>query len=359
MSFKNTAFIGLGVVALAGVAYGVDRLIIGDGRIQSTDDAYITADFSTVAPKISGLLDKVEVEDNERVKAGQELVHIDDRDYRTAVAAAEGTLDAAKAEVANLSAELARQTPVIGQADANILADDAALTFARANAQRYRNLSKGGAGTVEQQQQSAAQLQQAEAAKERDSEAAEAARRQIAILQAQRDRALADAKRTEAALAQARLNLSYTHVLAPVDGVVGQRAIRVGNYVSPGTALLAVVPIDSAYVLANYQETQLTHLALGQKVEITVDAFPGAVLTGHVDSLAPASGIAFSPIAPDNATGNFTKVVQRIPLKIVFDPDQSLRARLRVGMSVETTLDTHSTPDKNDINRALDHLATQ
>ncbi|MEI9916645.1 MAG: HlyD family secretion protein [Methylovirgula sp.] len=359
MSFKNTAFISLGVVALAGVAYGVDRLIIGDGRIQSTDDAYITADFSTVAPKISGLLDKVEVEDNARVKAGQELVHIDDRDYRTAVAAAEGALGGAKAEVANLSAELARQTPVIGQADANILADDAALTFARANAQRYRNLSRGGAGTVEQQQQSAAQLQQAEAAKERDSEAADAARRQIAILQAQRDRALADAKRTEAALAQARLNLSYTHVLAPVDGVVGQRAIRVGNYVSPGTALLAIVPIDSAYVLANYQETQLTHLALGQKVEITVDAFPGVVLTGHVDSLAPASGIAFSPIAPDNATGNFTKVVQRIPLKIVFDPDQPLRARLRVGMSVETTLDTHSTPDKNDINRALDHLATR
>ncbi|HEY0145221.1 MAG TPA: HlyD family secretion protein, partial [Methylovirgula sp.] len=123
--------------------------------------------------------------------------------------------------------------------------------------------------------------------------------------------------------------------------------------------LLAIVPIDSAYVLANYQETQLTPLALGQKVEITVDALPGVVLTGHVDSLAPASGIAFSPIAPDNATGNFTKVVQRIPLKIVFDPDQPLRARLRVGMSVETTLDTHSTPDKNDINRALDHLATR
>jgi membrane fusion protein, multidrug efflux system len=359
MSFRNTALISLGVVVLTGVAYGADRLLIGDGRIQATDDAYITADFSTVAPKISGLIDKVEVDDNQRVKAGQELAHIDDRDYRTAVAAAESALNAAKAEVANLSAELVRQTPVIGQADANILADDASLTFARANAQRYRNLSKSGAGTVEQQQQSAAQLQQADAAKDRDSAAAEAARRQIAILQAQRDSALADVKRTEAALVQARLNLSYTQVLAPVDGVVGQRAIRVGNYVSPGTALLAVVPIAAAYVLANYQETQLTHMALGQKVKITVDAFPGAVLNGHVDSLAPASGVAFSPIAPDNATGNFTKVVQRIPLKIVFDPGQPLRARLRVGMSVETALDTHSTPDSNDNNRALDSVAAQ
>lgn len=354
---KKLLLVG-GVAACAIAAVSADRLLLGDGRTQQTDDAYVAADFSIVAPKVSGLVDKVAVEDNQQVRAGQELAHIDDRDYQAAVAATEAALAAAQAKVENLTAGLARQKPIIEQADATIRADDAALSFAQANATRYRNLSRGGAGTLEQQQQSASQLQQAVAAKDRDTAAAAAARHELAVLDAQRDEAAANVKRAQAALDQARLNLSYTRILAPVDGVVGQRSVRLGSYVSPGTALLAVVPLQSAYVLANFQETQLTHLAPGQKARIAVDSFPGQTLNGTVDSLAPASGIAFSPIPPDNATGNFTKVVQRIPLKIWFDPGQVLVQRLRVGMSVEVSLDVaRSEDDGRSAPPTLNHVA--
>ncbi|MDG3439107.1 HlyD family secretion protein [Nitrospirillum amazonense] len=354
---KKVLFAG-GVAACAVTAFYADRALLGDERTQQTDDAYIVADFSIVAPKVSGLIDAVTVEDNQQVRAGQELAHIDDRDCRAVVAAAEAALAAAQAKVENLTAELARQKPIIEQAEATIRADDAALGFAQANAMRYHNLSLGGAGSLEQQQQSASQLRQAVAAKDRDTAAAAAARHELAVLDAQRNEVAAEVKRAQATLDQARLNLSYTRILAPIDGVIGQRSVRVGNYVSPGTALLAVVPLRSAYVLANFQETQLTHMASGQKARITVDSFPGQTLTGTVDSVAPASGIAFSPIPPDNATGNFTKVVQRIPLKIRFDPGQALVQRLRVGMSVNVSLDTAGPGDGGQgASQTLNHVA--
>jgi len=347
-----------GVAACAIAALLIDLVLAGGGQVQRTNDAYVTADFSVVAPKVAGLIDLVEAEDNQRVRAGQELAHIDDRDYRAAVAAAEATLAGAQADVENLTAELARQTPVIGQADATVRADEAARAFANANATRYRNLSLGGAGTIERQQQAASDLQQAVAIKERDTAADMAARRQLDVLRARRDQAVANVQRARAALDQARLNLSYTHVLAPVDGVVGQRGVRVGHYVAPGTALLAVVPLQAAYVLANYQETQLAHVRPGQHVRITVDAFPGRALNGVVDSLAPASGVAFSPIPPDNATGNFTKVVQRLPLKVLLDRGQPLLERLQVGMSVEAAVDTRGEGGQA-ASGAPDHLASR
>jgi membrane fusion protein, multidrug efflux system len=361
MNRKTKIFVTGGIVAWAVLAVLADRALAGGGSVQRTDDAYVTADFSIVAPKVSGLIDKVEVDDNQRVHAGQELAHIDDRDYRTAVSDAQATLASAQANVAILSADLAQQQAVIQQADATVKADDAALAFAQANATRYRNLSQGGAGTVEQQQQSASALQQAVADKDRDGAAATAALRQVAVLMAQRDRAVADVNAAQSALAQARLNLSYTHILAPVDGVVGERSVRVGNYVGPGTALLAVVPLHAAYVLANFQETQLTDIERGERARITVDALPGHVFTGTVDSEAPASGIAFSPLPPDNATGNFTKVVQRLAVKILFNPDQPLLDRLRVGMSVEVAVDTASALAGKgpDAPAALDHVAAR
>jgi membrane fusion protein (multidrug efflux system) len=352
---KKLLLIG-GVAACAVAALVIDLSLAGNGSRQKTDDAYVTADFSVVAPKVSGLIDRVDVEDNQRVRAGEELAHIDDRDYRAAVAVAEAALAGAQADVENLSAELARQRPVIDQAKATIRADEAASQFAQANATRYQNLSRGGAGTVEQQQQSTSQLQQALAVNDRDSAAAAAAERQVAILETQRDQANAKLKQAQAVLDQARLNLSYTHILAPIDGVVGQRSMRIGNYVSPGAALLAVVPLDCAYVLANFQETQLTNMRRGQHARITVDSFPGQALNGTVDSLAPASGSAFSPIPPDNATGNFTKVVQRIPLKIWLDSGQPLAKRLRVGMSVEATVDTSIRRTDHDGLHAPEHV---
>ncbi|MDX1897563.1 HlyD family secretion protein, partial [Pseudomonas aeruginosa] len=149
-----------------------------------------------------------------------------------------------------------------------------------------------------------------------------------------------DLQRMQARRDQARLDLSYCELRAPFDGLVGRRQLRVGAYVTPGSALLAVVPLQQAYVVGNFQETQLTHVSPGQAVEIRVDTFPGEVLRGHVDSIAPATGLSFAPIAPDNATGNFTKVVQRIPVKIVLEPRQAMAGKLRVGMSVEARIDT-------------------
>lgn len=355
MTRTKKAVLAGGVAACAMAAIAMDRSLAGSGDAEETNDAYITADFSVVAPKISGLIDRVEVDNNESVQKGQELAHIDDRDYRAAVSAASAAVSAAQASAENVRAEIARQQPIIEQAAAVVRADDAALVFARANATRYRNLSEGGAGTMEQQQQSSSQLTQAIAAEARDNAAATAAVRQMAVLQAQSLQADANTKHAMAMLEQARLNLSYTHILAPVAGIVGARGMRVGNYVSPGTPLLAVVPIESAYVLANFQETQLTNVKRGQPVRITVDAFPGQVLNGTVDSLAPASGGTFSPLAPDNATGNFTKVVQRIPLKILLDPNQPLRQRLRVGMSVEARVSTATRSTASAPEEALTH----
>jgi membrane fusion protein (multidrug efflux system) len=342
MQRKTKLILGGGVLLCAVVAISVDFLLVASGRKQWTNDAYVTADFSVVAPKVGGLIDRVGVEDNEYVRAGQEVAHIEDSDYIVAVDEAEAALAAARAKVDNLTSSIARHEPVIAQQEAIVRADTAAVRFARANATRYHNLSMGGAGTVEQQQQSTSQLEQASASRDRDLSATSAVKHELPILEAQRREAIADVKRAEASLRQAKLNLSYTHILAPVDGVVGQRSARVGNFVNPGTSLLAVVPLQKAYVIANFQETQLTHVERGQHARINVDTFPGEPIRGTVDSLAPASGIAFSPIPPDNATGNFTKVVQRIPLKIRLDPGQPLVQRLRVGMSVDVDLDTRS-----------------
>ncbi|ACI52059.1 secretion protein HlyD family protein [Gluconacetobacter diazotrophicus PA1 5] len=342
---KPLLYAGCTACVLALAAWGGTRLVNGDGVNQYTNDAYVTADFPTVAPKVAGRIDRVIAQDNQVVHAGEELAHIEDDDYRAALAVATGTVQAAQGDVANLEAELARQDAVIAQARAAVLADQATLLFARQNAVRYRNLSSGGAGTIEQQQSSDAREKEAEAAIARDQAGVDAAIRQVAVLKGQIERARGALLRAQGDERQAQLNLSYCTIPAPMDGVVGERGVRVGNYVHPGTGILAVVPTHDAYVLANFQETQLTRVQTGQRATIWVDTFPGQPLKAHVDSLAPATGVAFAPIQPDNATGNFTKVVQRIPVKLTFDPGQPLAAKVRVGMSVEANIDTSSKPE--------------
>lgn len=342
---KPLLYAGCAACALALVAWGGARLVNGDGVHQYTNDAYITADFTTVAPKVAGRIDRVSAQDNERVHAGEELAHIEDDDYRAALDVARGNMLAAQGDVANLSAELARQDALIAQARAAVMADQAELLFARQNSTRYRNLSSGGAGTIEQKQSSEAHEKEAQAAIARDQAGVEAAIRQVAVIQARLERARGALLHAQGDARQAELNLSYCSIPAPVDGVVGERGVRVGAYVHPGTGILAVVPTQAAYVLANFQETQLTHVQAGQRATVWVDTFPNHPLAAHVDSLAPATGVAFAPIQPDNATGNFTKVVQRIPVKLVFDPGQPLAARVRVGMSVEAKIDTASQPE--------------
>lgn len=307
--------------------------------LESTDNAYVKADYTTVAPKVSGYIADVLVRDNQRVEAGQTLARIDDRDFRAALDQARAEVAAAEAAIRNLDAQLVLQKSVIDQEKADITATQAALKFAQEDHTRYRDLMKTGSGTVQRAQQAESTLREKTAQLQRDQAALIAAQTKVDVLKTERGKAEAQRDRSRAAERQAELNLSYTTIAAPVAGTVGARTLRVGQFVQAGTQLMAVVPLDAVYVVANFKETQLTHVRDGQPVEIKVDTFPGTALAGHVDSLAPASGLEFALLPPDNATGNFTKIVQRIPVRIVLD-DPALAGLLRPGMSVEPTIDT-------------------
>ena len=304
-----------------------------------TDDATVTVHYATVAPRVSGQIVSVQVNDNQPVRAGQVLATIDPRDLRAAVDIANGMLEQDQAQFDNASANLAQQPPVIDQQHAAVASAEARLAFARADARRFSNLAASGAGTGQQRQQAASQLRQEMASLDSARSALETQQRRVAVLTSQRSAADAAIRTDQARLAQARLNLSYTTITAPIDGVVGNRSVQVGDYVAPGTALLTVVPLDSAYIESNYREEALRHMRPGQHVRIHVDAY-AIDLDGIVQSVPPASGAEFAPIAPSNATGNFTKIVQRLPVKIVVAPGQPLARLLRVGFSVETTVHT-------------------
>ncbi|NEI75020.1 HlyD family efflux transporter periplasmic adaptor subunit, partial [Rhizobium lusitanum] len=307
--------------------------------IESTDDAYVKADYTTIAPKVAGYIKDVLVNDNDTVKAGQVLARIDDRDFQAALSQARADLKAADAAIANIDAQILLQQSLIGQARATVDASQASLDFAQSDAARQARLISNGAGTQSRAEETQSASRQASAAVERDRAALVAAQNKVPVLQTQRDQAAAQRDRAAAAVQQAELNLSYTNIVAAVDGTIGARSIRVGQYVTSGTQLMAVVPLHSVYVVANFKETQLTYVRPGQPVEIKIDSFPDVAIKGHVDSVSPASGLEFSLLPPDNATGNFTKIVQRIPVKIVID-DEHLAGLLRSGMSVEPEVDT-------------------
>ncbi|ANK84867.1 MULTISPECIES: HlyD family secretion protein [Rhizobium] len=307
--------------------------------IESTDDAYVKADYTTVAPKVAGYIKQVLVNDNDVVKSGQVLARIDDRDFQAALSQARADVKAAEAAITNIDAQIALQQSVIAQAKATIAASQASLDFAVSDAARSARLITNGAGTQSRAEQTQSARDQAAAAVERDRAALVAAENKVPVLRTEREQAVAQRDRAAAAARQAELNLSYTDIVAAVDGTVGARSIRVGQYVTSGTQLMAVVPLHAVYVVANFKETQLTYVRPGQSVEIKVDSFPDMSVKGHVDSVSPASGLEFSLLPPDNATGNFTKIVQRIPVKIVID-DEALGGLLRSGMSVEPEVDT-------------------
>jgi membrane fusion protein (multidrug efflux system) len=288
---------------------------------------------------VSGYIADVLVGDNEPIKAGQILAKIDDRDFRVALDQARSDLEAAKAAVATKLAALTTQRSVIDAAQATIAVDQATLTFAEQDDKRYAQLASTGNGSVQNAQQAASRLAAGRAAVARDTASLQNATSQLDVLKAELAQAQATVSRDEALQSRAKLNLSYTTIVSPVDGVVGNRTLRVGQYVQAGTQLMAVVPLAAAYIVANYKETQLTDVRPGQPVAISVDTFPGISFIGHVDSIAPASGQEFALLPPDNATGNFTKVVQRIPVKIVLDPG-AFAGELRPGMSVYPTVET-------------------
>jgi membrane fusion protein (multidrug efflux system) len=304
-----------------------------------TDDAYVTVHYATIAPRISGRVVTVPVDDNQVVKTGQVLATLDPRDNETAVASAEAAVARDRSRIDEISATVSRQPSIIEEQQAAVVSARAKLAFAQADARRFNNLAATGAGTTQEHQRADSTLQQGQASLDSAEASLDAARRQMDVLKAQRSAADAALKADEAQLEQAKLNLSYTRIPAPIDGMVGERSVQVGNYVGPGTTLMTVVPLDQVYIEANYLEVDLMHVRGGQPVTIHLDAYD-VDLEGTVDSVPPASGAAFAPIAPNNATGNFTKIVQRLPVKIVVTPGQPLAKLLRVGLSVETTIHT-------------------
>jgi membrane fusion protein (multidrug efflux system) len=328
--------VGLVVAIFAAV---VLYIIFGPRPDVRTADAYVMVHYAAIAPRISGRIGAVPVDDNDVVKSGQVLATLDPRDNETAVAAADATVARDRSQLDEISASVSRQPSIIEEQQAAVASARARLAFAQADARRYGNLATTGAGTMREHQQADSVLQQGQASLDSAEASLDAARRQLDVLKAQRSAAEAVVKADEAQLEQARLNLSYTQIRAPIDGMVGERSVQVGNYVGPGTTLMTVVPLDQVYIEANYREVDLLHVRSGQPVTIHVDAYD-VDLNGKVDSVPPASGAAFAPIAPNNATGNFTKIVQRLPVKIVVTPGQPLAKLLRVGLSVETTIHT-------------------
>jgi membrane fusion protein (multidrug efflux system) len=317
---------------------------VGLSPRQMTDDAYVRGDITPLSAKVEGYVKSVPVNDFQQVKAGELLVEIEDSDYRARVAQAEADLAGAEAAIQNLKSRKAQQHAQIEDAAATVEATAADVERTRLEAARQRTLLATTYGTQQKVEQTDADAKRFAATLARNQADLDGQKRQLAVLDTQELQLRADAKAKRAALDLANINLGYTRIVAPVAGEVSERGVRAGQYAHAGTQVNAVVPLDNLWVVANYKETQLTYVAVGQRAEIRVDTFPGIVVNAHVESIAPASGAQFSLLPPDNATGNFTKVVQRIPVKLRLDPDNPLQGRLRPGMSVIATILTDTTP---------------
>ncbi|WP_439405481.1 HlyD family secretion protein [Bradyrhizobium sp. DASA03076] len=285
---------------------------------ESTDDAFVAARSFSVAPKVGGYVTDIPVTDNQHVNAGDLLARIDERDYRIAVDQAEAQVEVSKANISNVAAQIDSQQEQIKQAQAQLEQAQAQLQFAQEEFNRAQDLVEKGAGTVQRQQQTRSDLQAQQANTERAKTAVIAAQVGIKSLQAQLEGAKAQLEQSQAQLDQARLNLQYTGVVAAQSGRVVKLSGAKGTFVTAGQSLMMFVP-DDVWIVANYKETQLADMRPGQPVEIRIDAYPGRKLSGHVDSVQPGSGTAFSLLPAENATGNYVKVVQRVPVKIVVD----------------------------------------
>lgn len=317
---------------------------VGDSTRQETDDAYVRGDLTPLSAQVDGYVSEVPVDDFQYVKKGDLLVAIEDDDYKAHVAQAEADVAGAEAAIENLKARKAAQKAMVAQAQDTIAGTQANLQQAQSEDARQRKLLETTFGTPQRVEQTDATKKQVAATLASNQAQLDAQQRQQAVLDTQEEQLRAAAKATQAALNLAQINLDHTRIAAPVDGEVSERGVRVGQYVHAGTQVISVVPLKNVWVIANYKETQLTHVVVGQGAEIRVDTFPGVVVKAEVDSIAPASGSQFSLLPPDNATGNFTKVVQRIPVKLRLAPDNPLAGKLRPGMSVEATILTDTTP---------------
>ncbi|WP_044559944.1 HlyD family secretion protein [Azospirillum sp. B4] len=336
----------LAVLAIVAVATGAILSLLAAwrlppfaGSVQVTENAYIRGRTTVIAPQVSGYVVAVEVSDYAHVKAGQVLARIDDRIYRARVAQAEATLAAQRAALANSQQAHAARTASLAGQMANLANAHAQLARAKADMARVTDLVRDGSVSIRERDQTQAALAQAEAQVRQAQSGGEIARQDIRTVDVGRDGLQAQVEAAEAQLTLARIDLEHTVIYAPEDGQIGEVGVRLGQYVTNGTQFLSLVP-DDRWIIANYKEAQTARMAAGQPVRFTVDALDGAELGGTVETLSPAAGSEFAVLKPDNATGNFIKVPQRIGVRIAISPGQALASRLRPGMSVETRVET-------------------
>jgi membrane fusion protein, multidrug efflux system len=338
-NLKTAAMAGAAILIGAGAAwYGYNYWTVGR-FIQTTDDAYVGGDVSVMAPKVSGFIAQVAVTDNQPVHKGDLLVRLDDRDYRAALVRAEAMVAGQQATLANLDATRRLQDAVIRQAQAGIASADAETTRSRDDQARFETLSRSAAASIQSFQKAQADYKQAVAGGDKARATLDAAQQQLAVIETQKQQTRAALDAAIADRDTARLNLEYTELHAPFDGVVGNRSARVGAFAAIGSQLIAIVPARGLWVDANFKENQLATMQAGEAATIQADVLPDVTFHGHVASLAPATGAQFSVLPPENATGNFTKIVQRVPVRILLDGDASELGRLRPGLSVTASVD--------------------
>ncbi|WP_428488293.1 HlyD family secretion protein [Rhodopila sp.] len=325
----------------AGVWFGLQWWT--DGRfIESTDDAYVGGNLTSIAPHVPGFVASIPVSDHQLVQAGQLLVRLDARDYRAVVAHARAVVAAADATIDSLRAQLMLQQSTIQEQAANLMARTAQANYTGADAERYRSLATTAAGSRQDQQRTTSLDVQAHAAVLSAAAALQGARQRLPVLQAQITTVEAEAAQARADLETAQLNLGYTEIRSPIDGYVGNRAAQVGAYVAQGGYLLSIIPAHGLWVDANFKEDQLAGIAPGRIASLVADVLPGHDFRGHVVSVSPGTGAVFSVIPPENATGNFTKIVQRVPVRIALDGADEELALLRPGLSTTVRVDTRA-----------------
>jgi membrane fusion protein (multidrug efflux system) len=338
-SRKTLAIATAGLIAvLAVVTLGYRWWTVGR-FIESTDDAYVGGDITVIAPKVSGFIAQVAVADNQTVRAGDLLVKLDDRDYVAARSRAVAAVAAQQAALANLAATRHLQEAVIAQARAGIVAADAEIERTREDQSRYRHLQQLAAVSLQESQKADADYKDALATGVKSRAALAASQRQLDVIDSQAQQAQAALAQANADREVAELNLSYTEIRAPIDGAVGNRSARSGAYANIGAQLMSLVPARGLWVDANFKESQLAHMRAGQLVAVEADVLPGQVFQGRVVSLSPATGAVFSVLPAENATGNFTKIVQRVPVRIQLEGVASGLGQLRPGLSVVAKVD--------------------
>jgi membrane fusion protein (multidrug efflux system) len=336
----------LGLIGAGAVAGGLHWY---DHRFEeSTDNAYVHGEITAIAPQVSGRVSAVLVADNQAVKAGDVLVRLDDRDYQAQLAKAAAGISVAQAAIKGTEQRLLAQQATIAEAEAGIATWTAEQSRARRELARVNSLARNDYASRQHQDTARADAEKADAGFIQAKAKVDSARSQVGVLQADRAAQQANLVQAQAALEVAQINVDHTVITAPIDGVVGNRAVREGQYVAPGSLMMALVPLHDIWIEANYKETQITHMQVGQRVTVTFDAYPDVTLHGRVQSLAPASGAQFSLLPAENASGNFTKIVQRVPVRIAIDPDQALAGTLRPGLSALVTIDTKSAAQKTE-----------